>query len=123
MFEQVSSVAVEKGIGFAAVVVIIVMFVYFVKQQAKLIEKNNKEQIDAQNKMAAATNNVADALAIIKETFVDRMYCLETKSDKMIDMLETHGIDARRIEARCDRIFEQTSKIDERTKHTHQEKS
>lgn len=123
MFEQISSVAIEKGIGFTAVIVIIVMFVFFVRQQSKLIDKNNKEQIAAQNRMAEATNNVADALSIIKETFVDRMYCLEMKSDKVIDMFDNHGIDNRRLEGRCDKIFELVSKIEERTKHTSSDSS
>lgn len=104
--------------GFGAVAVAIV-FVSFVLQQCQ-IQKSNKEnsnkQVDALEKVAKSNDNVAQALGIIKDTFVDRINVIDIKVDKTLEVVYSHKLDAARIEDKVNRCHESLTKIEERTK-------
>ena len=110
----------EYGFGAVAVAIVFISFVLQQCQIQKANKENSEKQVDALKKVAASNDNVAQALGIIKDTFVDRVNVIDIKVDKTLEVVYSHKLDSSRdfskIEDKCDKGLEFLTKIEERTK-------
>ena len=128
----------QYGVGAIAVVIIFVLFVLIVKKlinswsderkananlilqsnerSLKLQEEHNATQVRALEKVAESNNNVAEALALIRDMFVDRTNAITNKQDLMMNAVTTHCTDVHRMEAMMAKLQESILKTEERTK-------
>lgn len=86
------------------------------KRNAQVQEEHNANQVKALEKVAESNNNVAEALSLIRDMFVDRTNSITNKQDLMLSQLKTHCVDVNRIESLVVKMQDSVLKTDERTK-------
>lgn len=86
------------------------------KRAVTIQEEHNCNQVKALEKVAESNNNVASALELIRDMFVDRTNTITNKQDIMLSQLKTHCVDVSRIESVVSKMSESVLKTDERTK-------
>jgi hypothetical protein len=106
----------EYGPGVVALVIVFGGFIYYVRSASEMQDKYMGKQVEALKELAGSNNNVAEALAIIKETFVDRMGVVENKVDRSTDLIKTHCVNTERIESHITLLSTSILKTEERTK-------
>lgn len=118
--QEIGTLLGKYGAGGSALIIIFVVFVMLVKwileRNTILQQEHNQSQVKALEKVSESNNNVAEALALIRDMFVDRTNLIDKKQESVISMLENHCVDVRRIEATMTRMSDSISKTDERTK-------
>ena len=130
---------IEKyGISVTAVIIIFGVFVWLIlrnfksqdleradnnlrivedgKRSIKIQEEHNANQVKALEKVAESNNNVASALELIRDMFVDRTNAITNKQDILLGRFTGHCTDVNRIETLVVKISESVLKTDERTK-------
>lgn len=115
MEEMLSSVE-KYGIGVVATVIIFISFLYYVREMLKTQREHNKTQTDALGKVSDSNDNVAEALKLIRDMFVDRTNTIEHKQNLTLNVLQTHCSDMGRIEATINKMQDSVIKTEERTK-------
>ena len=118
--QEMGTLLAKYGAGGVALIIIFVVFLMLMKwileKNTTLQQQHNDNQVKALEKVSESNNNVAEALALIRDMFVDRTNLIDKKQESMISMLQNHCVDVRRIEATMTHMSESLSKTDERTK-------